>query len=135
MGASRRRSLASRVMNTWVAVGLLMLSLPGLLHLQSQATVVEDAEELDTVFTPKSEAPPLTDHSQRKPVIWLHIHKAGGTFMCKQASLENEEIVHPHKHCNYKNAKFDGIPALGKESIRLNCEKRAAIYRRQGATW
>ena len=71
----------------------------------------------------------------RKPVIWLHIHKSAGTWICQQAKLRGERIVQPEVTCNYKDHSLDGALESGLRPRRIPCSQRLQAYQWQGATW
>ena len=96
---------------------------------------LEDAELVKEAGEEEAESIALPDHSRRKPVLWLHMHKAGGTFMCSQAAKENERIISPSFNCNFRNGRFDGVPAMGKHGVDLTCKKRASMFQKTHATW
>lgn len=91
---------------------------------------------------------------RRKPVVWIHIHKAGGTTMCEWARQEGERVIQPHSNCNYYGSKVDGkrlvtgmiskMPQAdmtedkvgpATQSCEFTCESRAIEYAKQGAEW
>jgi len=82
-----------------------------------------------------SEKPSMpTGISKRKPFLWVHIHKAGGTFMCELAQLAGEAVVEPSDGaCNWRGQ--DQYKDSGKE--RLSCDDRARYFNhpKRNATW
>lgn len=69
----------------------------------------------------------------RKPYLWLHIHKAGGSFMCQMAGTAGEHIVDPNDNCNWHG--HDGYPDSGHPERGVTCEERVAHFREHGFTW
>eukprot|EP00931_Biecheleriopsis_adriatica_P116709 TRINITY_DN92319_c0_g1_i1.p1 TRINITY_DN92319_c0_g1~~TRINITY_DN92319_c0_g1_i1.p1 ORF type:complete len:291 (+),score=53.33 TRINITY_DN92319_c0_g1_i1:72-944(+) len=69
----------------------------------------------------------------RKPVIWLHVHKAAGLWMCESAQ-KREKVVEPHMTCNYNDSYVDGIQMMGKH-VNMDCKTRAKLFRDHGFTW
>ena len=70
----------------------------------------------------------------RKPVVWLHLHKAAGTWICVEAQAQREHLVRPEANCNPSQLQ-DGPVSMGVQRHRLTCSMRANVYRQQGATW
>jgi hypothetical protein len=81
--------------------------------------------------TPK-DARPLAKGVRRKPLVWVHLHKAGGTLMCKMAKL-NENVVQPENNCNW--AGHDGWKQSGQPSVRKSCSERAQMFDESGYTY
>lgn len=40
-------------------------------------------------------------HKRAKPMMWVHIHKAAGTYMCAAAKANGESLVTAMHNCNY----------------------------------
>lgn len=73
----------------------------------------------------------------RKPVLFHHISKAGGTMMCHLAEENGERIVSPHGNCNYEPWDDLGHLAQSMVAIRkgnhsksemLNIQKRVRMF-------
>lgn len=61
-----------------------------------------------------------------KPMLWVHIHKAAGTFMCGMARKAQEQVVEPNDNCNWK--LHDGYKDSGKNERALSCWERAEYF-------
>eukprot|EP00927_Polykrikos_kofoidii_P067970 TRINITY_DN63398_c0_g1_i1.p1 TRINITY_DN63398_c0_g1~~TRINITY_DN63398_c0_g1_i1.p1 ORF type:complete len:340 (-),score=46.02 TRINITY_DN63398_c0_g1_i1:76-1071(-) len=70
---------------------------------------------------------------RRKPMLWLHIHKAGGSFMCMMAETAGESVVQPNSNCNWEN--MDGYHDSGFPDHGISCAERAHYFKMQGVTW
>jgi hypothetical protein len=70
---------------------------------------------------------------RKKPLIWLHVHKVAGTFMCSMAKRNHETVARPENNCNWMG--HDGFRLSGKPSARRSCSKRAKMYRENGFTY
>lgn len=46
-----------------------------------------------------------TTPSAQRPLIWMHVHKEAGTFVCLAAVVNGEKVVAPSRNCNWK--KYD----------------------------
>lgn len=69
---------------------------------------------------------------RRKPMMWVHIHKSAGSFICAGAVLNGESIVKPSGNCNW--AEHDnGAGGLGSE--RTNCSKRTEYFEQHNYSW
>lgn len=67
----------------------------------------------------------MSSTSRKKPFLWIHIHKAGGTFMCELARNAGEKIVMPaDAACNWKGR--DQYRDSGRAHI--SCEKRLSYF-------
>jgi len=76
---------------------------------------------------------PSQNISRPKPIMWIHIHKAGGTFMCALAKLAGEVVISPSDNaCNWKG--YDQYRNSGKKD-KPSCEERAQHFEEQNATW
>ena len=80
-------------------------------------------------------SPPPSPPQPRKPAIWIHFHKAAGTWICAQAKRRGEKILKPEATCNYRDWEVDGVQQMGARRQRLSCEERRSVYRSQAATW
>jgi len=73
---------------------------------------------------------------RRKPIVWIHVHKAGGTFMCMLAQLAGEKVVEPSDAaCNW--LWHDQYRDSGRADRRPTCEGRAAYMNevRRNYSW
>jgi hypothetical protein len=68
----------------------------------------------------------------KKPLVWIHVHKAGGSFMCQMAK-RNERVVAPEENCNWKG--HDGYQESGKSYTRVPCAERARQFHSRGFTY
>lgn len=84
--------------------------------------------------------------AERKPVIWIHLHKAGGTMICKFAKINNEVVIEPEVTCNLEPEngalaefhvpdRIDGNAQAGQQRHRIDCAQRLELYRCNGFTW
>lgn len=69
---------------------------------------------------------------RRKPLVWVHLHKAGGHLMCNMAKL-NENVVRPETNCNWEG--HDGWKQSGQPSVRKSCSERAQMFHEFGYTY
>jgi hypothetical protein len=70
---------------------------------------------------------------RKRPLIWLHVHKVAGTFMCNMAKRNHETVERPENNCNWMG--HDGFRLSGKPSVRRSCFKRAKMFRTEGFTY
>lgn len=68
-----------------------------------------------------------------KPMLWLHIHKAGGTFMCEMAQLAGEHVVRPNENCNLVDR--DGYHQSGRPEYSISCQERVELFSREHFSW
>jgi hypothetical protein len=68
----------------------------------------------------------------KKPLVWIHLHKAGGSFMCQMAK-RNEKVVFPESNCNWRG--HDGYEESGKTYSRVPCAERARTFHSRGFTY
>lgn len=67
-----------------------------------------------------------------KPLLWVHIHKAAGSFMCMMAKRAGENIVVPNDgNCNWKLK--DGYGQSGRYTPA--CQERASYFQSHGFTY
>lgn len=69
---------------------------------------------------------------QKRPLVWVHLHKAGGTLMCKMAK-KNENVIQPSTNCNWEG--HDGWINSGDPAVRRSCSDRAKMFRLNGYTY
>jgi len=70
---------------------------------------------------------------RRKPVIWVHIHKAAGSFICGMAAMNGERIIEPASNCNWQN--IDDFKQMG-DGAGVSCERRVQAFNaNQSVTW
>jgi len=71
--------------------------------------------------------------------MWVHIHKAAGTTMCKMAREMAESVAFPVKNCNYLGVWFDGYKALATgtmgKSTWTTCSQRRKLFKENNFTW
>lgn len=67
----------------------------------------------------------------RPPVLWVHIHKSGGTAGCHMARAEGERSTRRSENCNSHELRDD----LRGRGHGVGCRKRAAFARQSNATW
>ena len=72
---------------------------------------------------------------RHRPVVWVHLHKAAGTWMCTQAKRQREHVLSPENDCNFQDTRIDGPAATGTRAKRLSCSQRRDAYRKLKATW
>jgi len=58
-------------------------------------------------------------------MVFVHVHKAAGSFMCGMASLNSERIVEPGVNCNW--VLHDDFKQMG-DGVRVTCEERAEQF-------
>lgn len=68
-----------------------------------------------------------------RPLVWLHLHKAGGTLMCKLAERNEEHVVRPATNCNWQG--HDGWIHSGNPYVRKSCAERAQMFQEFGFTY
>lgn len=73
----------------------------------------------------------------RKPVMWVHVHKNGGSTMCIWARLKaKEKCVTPWANCNSLTLGDDWLEhALAKNRSWTTCAARTAFFRQNRFTW
>lgn len=72
-------------------------------------------------------------HKKSRIVIWMHIHKSAGTFMCHIAGLAGEDVVRPAANCNWQ--LHDMYGDSGKPQRGISCKDRSAYFQRHHYTW
>jgi hypothetical protein len=70
--------------------------------------------------------------NRTKPLIYFHIHKAGGSLMCRFAR-QTEMVVHPEENCNWQG--HDGYGDAGQVAKRVPCDQRRALFQQNGYTY
>lgn len=70
---------------------------------------------------------------KEKPFLWVHIHKAAGTFMCMMARQAGERVVKPQSNCNW--AGHDRYKDIGHPERAVGCAQRKSIFLQNGFTW
>lgn len=68
---------------------------------------------------------PARDH----PLLWIHIHKAAGSYICHMAQVAGEDIVRPNANCNLIG--HDGYGDSGHPERTMTCQQRAQLFRRR----
>jgi len=68
-----------------------------------------------------------------RPILWLHIHKAGGTFMCQMAKLAGERIVQPQGNCNWE--EHDMWRNSGHSDGGPSCAERKEYFEQGEYSW
>jgi len=73
---------------------------------------------------------------QRKPVMWVHVHKNGGTSMCEWAQ-DTEQVVEPNDGtCNSVDLHDTFFPdGIGQKRQWTTCADRAEYFRDHRFTW
>mmetsp|Transcript_31057 Transcript_31057/g.70615 ORF Transcript_31057/g.70615 Transcript_31057/m.70615 type:complete len:354 (-) Transcript_31057:14-1075(-) len=77
--------------------------------------------------------------AQRKPVMWMHLHKSAGTLMCKWALKAGERVVTPNEYCGadalgdarvpfWKDTVYQTICPMKKPNPSLTCDQRKAVF-------
>lgn len=82
-----------------------------------------------------NESSPLRvlDTAVAKPMLWWHVHKAAGTYMCEKAQLYRR-VINPNHNCNW--ARSDRyVHADQRALLAVSCQERAAAFAAQYATW
>jgi len=78
----------------------------------------------------------LQQKPKRKPVVWIHIHKSGGSTVCEAARQNGEHTaLGDVGNCNFLS---DDVGLLYRESSDLKpptCEERMQKVRAQSVTW
>lgn len=97
--------------------------------------IVQRGAEEEFIVVKKATQYATYEVNGRKPVIWLHLHKAGGTFMCQKAKAEHERVVTPGTVCNFRDNEVDGVSRMGKKGIGMSCERRFQLFETKGFTW
>jgi hypothetical protein len=70
--------------------------------------------------------------NRSKPLIYFHIHKAGGSLMCRFAR-QAELIVHPDENCNWQG--HDGYGDAGQVARHVPCDQRRSFFQQNGYTY
>eukprot|EP00928_Gymnodinium_smaydae_P096677 TRINITY_DN8589_c1_g6_i1.p1 TRINITY_DN8589_c1_g6~~TRINITY_DN8589_c1_g6_i1.p1 ORF type:complete len:401 (-),score=82.62 TRINITY_DN8589_c1_g6_i1:297-1499(-) len=77
--------------------------------------------------------PKVASVKRSKPMLWIHVHKAGGTFMCSMATEAGERVVQPSDGaCNWVGR--DQYKDSGLLREKVSCADRAAFFKSLGAT-
>lgn len=92
----------------------------------------DDLEDLGVDLLPSRFQPRTTGLGNRKPMMWVHIHKAAGSLICYSAGVNGERVVQPSGNCNW-SGHDGGAGALYKE--RTNCSERHAHFAEHNYTW
>ena len=82
----------------------------------------------------------------RLPVIWLHVHKAAGTWMCNTAARRGGESMLPKVNLgNTCNRHVDGLNFFAEDLVKRcsagettacsGCAARTTAHKKYGATW
>lgn len=66
-----------------------------------------------------------------RPIMWVHISKAGGSTMCALAR-HNDVVVQPNDNCNWVG--HDSCHLVNK-GPRTNCEERSLYFQKHNFTW
>uniref|UniRef100_A0A7S1WNA4 Sulfotransferase family protein n=1 Tax=Alexandrium catenella TaxID=2925 RepID=A0A7S1WNA4_ALECA len=69
----------------------------------------------------------------RRPVQWLHVHKAAGSTFCALAQRMGERIVAPHGNCN--SFLLHDLYHQRFDQPRKTCEERQEHFRSHCFTW
>jgi len=106
----------------------------------------EDAAAFNVSNTPSCELPlealqhglshrlhALSSPKRVKPLIWIHLHKAAGTFMCAMAQLANESVVKPSDNCNW--LPHDDFKQSDDFRIHPSCHFRYQYFKKHGYTY
>jgi hypothetical protein len=70
--------------------------------------------------------------ARQKPLMFLHIHKAGGTMLCRFAR-QAEVVVRPEDNCNWKGQ--DDYHTSGQPNLHKTCADRLLFFRQNGFTY
>jgi hypothetical protein len=70
--------------------------------------------------------------NRTKPLIYFHIHKAGGSLMCRFAR-QTEMVVHPDENCNWQG--HDGYGDAGQLAKHVPCDQRRSFLQQNGYTY
>lgn len=75
----------------------------------------------------------LANTKRSKPMMWVHIHKAAGSFMCAAAHLNGESVVQPGGNCNWNPDGGQG--AYYTQKGHADCKRRNAHFSKNNYTW
>ena len=67
-----------------------------------------------------------------RPVLYTHLHKAGGTCMCELAKLNKERFAHAHVNCNME-PEDNWAPAAHDTAV--TCARRTQLTLYERLTW
>lgn len=70
-----------------------------------------------------------------KPMIWIHLPKAGGSMMCATATRNGENVVQPSNNCNWDAKDSSHFMGGFDHPPQVTCEMRAAYFRAHNYTW
>jgi len=73
---------------------------------------------------------PIAASAMEKPLLMVHVHKAGGTYMCQMAKVA--KMLVPQPACNWEEA--DGYRMSCQGGPFPTCAERAAHYKHSGWT-
>lgn len=83
--------------------------------------------------------PQLNSGNASKPIIWLHLHKQAGSFVCLTAVLNKERPVAPNVNCNWLyhdhiwKTSFDLEEEAGLfAKAPVSCENRSKYFEANG---
>eukprot|EP00927_Polykrikos_kofoidii_P052175 TRINITY_DN4595_c0_g1_i1.p1 TRINITY_DN4595_c0_g1~~TRINITY_DN4595_c0_g1_i1.p1 ORF type:complete len:340 (+),score=46.01 TRINITY_DN4595_c0_g1_i1:105-1124(+) len=72
--------------------------------------------------------------TRERPVLWVHIHKSGGTFMCQLAAIAGEHVI-PTKDTNCNWAGHDLYVDSGFPQKGVTCAERVYYFKSMGVSW
>lgn len=117
-----------------------ILSMPGL-DMEMFKSDLEDME-----LKPSSELLALTNphpvanlhaevevKTRQRPMMWVHIHKAGGSFICAAAHLNQESVPKRGGNCNSKLLNDGGMGGLYPG--HTTCQERETYFAKENLTW
>lgn len=71
--------------------------------------------------------------NRTEPLLWIHLHKAAGSYMCLMANQANEQIVSPSSNCNWLG--HDGYVDSGYPERAVTCAERRDYFRTGNFTY
>lgn len=113
-------------------------------HLRREGVEVRDQDYLDLNMTipmdPHWKGGPLPTH--RKPMVWLHISKAGGSTICRLSKMMGENVPGPQA-CTWsgidnppsdKFNSYHDLPERMPRHLSKTCEEREDWYKKHNIT-
>jgi len=70
----------------------------------------------------------------KKPMLWVHLPKAGGTLMCAMANRNGEHVV-KGQNCNWNQKDASHFMGGSDGVLPVSCAARAEYFRAQKWTW
>jgi len=92
---------------------------------------------LEKKFGSKGAASEGSTKRRSKPMMWVHLHKSGGSMMCSMAKRNHETVVTPGESCMWLNHDlfWDSPQYQGASFPPPTCAERKEHLQRNPFTW